>query len=92
MLEAYKDAANKKLLKMINSDKKVAKKFNLPCGTTTKAMLRDYIRDNKLTWHELNDCVTSQLVPTDINRTFLHLGGIGEINSGAFKSDGFMSK
>ncbi|MCX2822932.1 HNH endonuclease [Bacillus amyloliquefaciens] len=41
-------------------------------------------RKNKLTWHELNDVKTMQLVPTKINSEFGHLGGVGEINAGAF--------
>jgi hypothetical protein len=46
-------------------------------GTTAKkiADLRD---KNDLTWHELNDLKTMQLVPSDINSFFGHLGGVGE--------------
>ena len=36
--------------------------------------------------HELNDTKTMQLVPTEINATFGHLGGVGEINSGAYET------
>ena len=46
---------------------------------------------NKLTWHELNDGVTIQLVPTEINKGG-HLGGVGEINAGAFEPGGFANK
>ena len=42
---------------------------------------------NNLTWHELNDTKIMQLVPTKINSTFGHLGGVGEINAGAYKID-----
>lgn len=38
----------------------------------------EYMSDNKLTWHELNDLTTVQMVPTKINSTFGHLGGISE--------------
>ncbi len=30
-----------------------------------------------------------QLVPTEINAKFGHVGGVGEINAGAFKPGGF---
>ncbi|AHC43906.1 conserved protein of unknown function [Bacillus velezensis] len=33
-----------------------------------------------------------QLVPTKINSEFGHLGGVGEINAGAFKPGGFANK
>ncbi|WP_159458332.1 HNH endonuclease [Listeria sp. ILCC797] len=36
-------------------------------------------KENKLTWHELNDMKTMQLVPTIINSKFGHLGGVAEI-------------
>ncbi|MFZ5986975.1 MAG: S8 family serine peptidase [Bacillota bacterium] len=38
-------------------------------------------KDFKLTWHECNDMETMQLIPTAVNDTFGHLGGVGEINS-----------
>ena len=34
--------------------------------------------ENKLTWHELNNLEDMQLVPTEINAAFGHLGGVGE--------------
>nr|WP_302597029.1 RHS repeat-associated core domain-containing protein [uncultured Cellulosilyticum sp.] len=36
---------------------------------------------NKLTVHELNNGKTVQLIPTDINGTFGHLGGVSEIKA-----------
>ena len=33
-----------------------------------------------------------QLVPTEINAKFGHLGGVGEINAGAFEPGGFANK
>ncbi|MFK4323302.1 NAD+--asparagine ADP-ribosyltransferase [Bacillus sp. RC145] len=33
-----------------------------------------------------------QLVPTEINSKFGHLGGVGKINAGAFIPDEFASK
>ena len=35
---------------------------------------------NNLTWHELNDMETMQLIPTIINSKFGHLGGVSEIS------------
>ncbi|WP_408008099.1 HNH endonuclease [Pseudalkalibacillus sp. A8] len=36
-------------------------------------------KTEKLTWHELNDMKTMQLVPTEINSKFGHLGGVAEV-------------
>lgn len=48
----------------------------------TKADIRKYRKDNNLTWHELNDMSTMQLVPTDVNAQFGHLGGVSEVKHG----------
>lgn len=42
--------------------------------------VREYRRANGLTWHEMNNMESMQLVPTDVNSTFGHLGGVGEYN------------
>lgn len=34
-----------------------------------------------LTWHEMNNMKTMQLVPTEVNATWGHLGGVGEYNA-----------
>ena len=36
---------------------------------------------NNLTWHEVNNMQQMQLVPTEVNATFGHLGGVGEYNA-----------
>ena len=36
--------------------------------------------NNGYTWHEMNNMKTIQLVPTEVNGTFGHLGGVGEYN------------
>ncbi len=36
---------------------------------------------NRLTWHEMNNMQGMQLVPTELNGTFGHLGGVGEYNA-----------
>ncbi|KOO43048.1 NAD+--asparagine ADP-ribosyltransferase [Priestia koreensis] len=51
-----------------------------------------YEKKYKLTWHELNDVKTIQLVPSVINSKFGHIGGVGEINAGAFGPEGFANK
>ena len=41
-------------------------------------------RDNypcKLTWHEMSNMDTMQLVPYDVNSTFTHYGGVSEYNA-----------
>ena len=42
--------------------------------------IKNYRKLNGLTWHEMNDTVSMQLVPTEVNAQFGHLGGIGEYN------------
>lgn len=36
---------------------------------------------NGYTWHEMNNMKTMQLVPTEVNASFGHLGGVGEYNA-----------
>lgn len=38
--------------------------------------VRDYMKNNNLTWHECGDCKTVRAVPTVINSAFKHTGGI----------------
>lgn len=53
-------------------------KFN---GKTWSARdVSNYRINNGLTWHEMNNMQTMQLVPTEINATWGHLGGVGEYN------------
>lgn len=41
-------------------------------------LIKKFRRVAKFTWHEVEDMRTLQLVPTDINGKFGHLGGISE--------------
>ena len=41
--------------------------------------IQAYRSEQKLTWHECNDCRTIQLIPSEIHRFFNHLGGISEL-------------
>jgi len=38
--------------------------------------IKEYVKENNLTWHECADRKTVQLIPTIINSTFKHSGGI----------------
>jgi filamentous hemagglutinin len=49
-------------------------------GVTPKE-IKQWRAENNLTWHECNDTRTMQVVPSEINGTFGHLGGVGEINA-----------
>lgn len=44
----------------------------------TASDVRNYRLENNLTWHECNDMKTCRLVPTDIHKAFIHLGGRAE--------------
>lgn len=81
--------ADEKLTEQLNKSPELASKFGMKSGEITADDVKDYRMENNLTWHELNDTKTVQLVPSEINGTFGHLGGVGEINAGAFKSGGF---
>jgi len=44
----------------------------------TKEDIQDWRDENGYSWHECNDMKTCQLVPTEINDYFGHLGGVSE--------------
>lgn len=48
--------------------------------TWTPRDVANYRADNGFTWHEMNNLKTMQLVPSDVNGTWGHLGGVGEYN------------
>ena len=56
------------------ADELLAKQLDVPRKEITK--LR---KQGKLTWHELNDMETMQLVPSVVNSKFGHLGGVAEV-------------
>lgn len=47
----------------------------------TPRKVEEYRTNNNLTWHEMNNMESMQLVPHDVNSTFGHLGGVGEYNA-----------
>lgn len=48
--------------------------------TWTAKDVEAYRTSNGLTWHEMNNMESMQLVPTEVNAGFGHLGGVGEYN------------
>lgn len=86
------EQANERLASQLNNIPELAQQFGMESGGITAKDIEKYRVSNKLTWHELNDGVTMQLVPTEINTKFGHLGGVGEINAGAFEPGGFANK
>ena len=51
-------------------------------GKTWQARdIQNYREINKLTWHEMNNMKSMQLVPKEVNGGFGHLGGVGECNA-----------
>lgn len=49
--------------------------------TWTAEDVKNYRTSNGLTWHEMNNMESMQLVPTEVNAGFGHLGGVGEYNA-----------
>ncbi|PGW16733.1 hypothetical protein COD90_12740 [Bacillus cereus] len=84
--------ADQKLAEQLNNSPELASKFGMTPGKIKAGDIADYREEYKLTWHELNDVKTIQLVPSEINGKFGHLGGVGEINAGAFKPGEFADK
>ncbi|OEZ63501.1 DUF4214 domain-containing protein [Duganella sp. HH105] len=48
----------------------------------TPSQVKEWRYQNSYTWHEVEDIKTMQLVPTDVNAKFGHVGGIGELKAG----------
>ena len=59
--------ANERLADQLNNSPELANQFGMEAGGITAKDIEKYRVKNKLTWHELNDGVTIQLVPTEIN-------------------------
>ncbi len=73
--------ANNQFASMLNESPELAKKFGISPKngkTFTASDVKSYMKNKELTWHELNDLTTVQMVPTKINSAFGHLGGISE--------------
>lgn len=84
--------ADQKLADKLNNSIELARQFGLEPGGITAKDIDKYRAKNELTWHGVNDVKIMQLVPGEINKRFGHLGGVGEINAGAFKPGGFADK
>ncbi|HDR7848783.1 TPA: HNH endonuclease [Bacillus toyonensis] len=84
--------ADQKLADKLNDSVELARQFGMEPGGITAKDIDKYRTKNQLTWHEVNDVKIMQLVPTEINKRFGHLGGVGEINAGAFEPGEFANK
>jgi hypothetical protein len=47
----------------------------------TKEEVKEWMKENKYTWHERSDCKTMDKVPTEIHGNISHSGGISEMKS-----------
>lgn len=56
-------------------------KINYSGKTWTARDISNYRSAHNLTWHEMNNMETMQLVPVEVNSTWGHLGGVGEYNA-----------
>jgi hypothetical protein len=56
-------------------------KINHNGKSWTAREVETYRKANDLTWHEMNNMESMQLVPSEVNATFGHLGGCGEYNA-----------
>ena len=84
--------ADEAMAKELNADPSAAKSLGLSPkngSSFTASDVKAYRDSNGLTWHELNDTKTMQLIPTEVNAKFTHIGGVGEINAGAYAPGGF---
>lgn len=61
------------------ADELLAKQWSTPEKQWTKAEVAKWRAQNKYTWHELNDGKTVQLIPSNVNSKFGHLGGVSEV-------------
>lgn len=43
--------------------------------------IETYRKSNNLTWHEMSNMESMQLVPSEVNQTFTHYGGVAEYNA-----------
>jgi Tfp pilus assembly protein PilP len=75
------------------ADQKCAEQWNKDGkdGKTdwTARDVANWRRENGYSWHECNDRKTCQLIPTEINDYFGHLGGIGECTKANAQEEGF---
>jgi len=47
----------------------------------TARQVEEYRTSNNLTWHEMSNMESMQLVPRDVNQVFTHFGGVAEYNA-----------
>ena len=49
--------------------------------TWTARDIEKFRESNSLTWHEMSNMESMQLVPNEVNQTFIHYGGVAEYNA-----------
>lgn len=54
---------DEKLAAQLNNSPELAQQFGMKSGSITASNIKKYLIKNDLTWHELNDVKTIQLVP-----------------------------
>lgn len=47
----------------------------------TKEEVKEWMKENKYTWHEQSDCQTMEKVPTEVHGNVRHEGGISEMKN-----------
>lgn len=89
-----KNMTSNRPMNFSQADKLLAEKFNRELkdgrGDWDEFKVEKMRHDNKLSWHEMEDTKTMQLVPLEIHEFFNHSGGIAECRerekrSGIFK-------
>ncbi|MDQ0233133.1 HNH endonuclease [Metabacillus malikii] len=63
-----------RLAEALNDSVALARQFGMEPGGITAKDIYKYRTKNQLTWHEVNDVKIMQLVPTERNKRFGHLG------------------
>ena len=56
-------------------------KMNHNGKTWTIEDVTEYRTGNDLTWHEMSNMESMQLVPFEVNQRFTHFGGVAEYNA-----------
>lgn len=75
---------NKRTTNFSQADSALAEywtRINYKGKSWTASDVRTYRRSNGLTWHEMSNMQSMQLVPYEVNKTFTHCGGVAEYNA-----------
>ena len=73
-----------------NANREFLKKEKaMELGLKTQTDVEQYMKSKGYTWHELDDGVTMQMVPSEINNSFSHSGGVSTMKNIEESEDGF---